>query len=197
MLYRLVLKSSFWLYIPLLWVATPPRRLQRNSDGELVWDETIARTPLDHLAMLTSIGSVIARAYRLWDHETYERAAKWTAENELPVYWQMYLSGIDPAQVTFWYWLPGVSATLALTVWVWAAQISAFKKLSGNGPSQRSLWFLAKLNSLKYVLSLVTFLAGVAALGIYFYHNCYLSFVPDWLQSVGCLKPSDVGPLTD
>jgi hypothetical protein len=182
--YRIILKSSFWLYLPLIWIATPPRGLRRDRTGQLVWSAAFARTPVDHIAFVLSLGGALALLWTLWDHAAYMAAANWAQEENFPAYWPLLLAGIDPTRVAYWNWLPGVAALLAVVVFIWAWQVSVSQK-AGQMPSQLSLWFLSKANSLKNAASVATVALGLWTVFSYFRHQCLLPSIlaksADWM----------------
>ncbi|WP_092835790.1 hypothetical protein [Roseovarius lutimaris] len=181
MFYRLMLKSSFWFYAPLMWAAAPPRGLERDIHGKLRWDPTLARTPIDIAAALVALVGAFFFFFRVWDYNAYQTAATWAKDNDFPAYWPLLAAGINPSRVDIWYLLPGIGALLSLAVFVWAMQISSRARLVRRFPSQRTLWCLYKLNAAKNVLSISTVVVGFCFLLFYFGSNCLL---PSAIQSV-------------
>lgn len=194
--YRLVLKSSFWFYAPLMWVASPPRGLQKQKDGTFRWDPSLARTPLDVVAALVALFGTFFLFFRIWDNSAYQAAATWVKANDFPAYWPLLAAGIDPTQLDVWYLLPSVGAVLSLTVFIWAAQISARAKLDGRFPSQQTLWILYKLNSAKNIASLLTVALGILFLLVYFNANCQsldsTLEIPLGLSGADCVLPARI-----
>jgi hypothetical protein len=191
--YRLVLKSSFWFYAPLMWVASPPRSLHKQNDGTFRWDPSLARTPLDVVAAFVALFGTFFLFFRIWDNSAYQAAATWVKANDFPAYWPLLAAGIDPMQLDVWYLLPSVGAVLSLTVFIWAAQISARAKLDGRFPSQLTLWFLYKLNSAKNIASLLTVALGIVFLLVYYNANCQslasMREIPLGLSGPDCVLP--------
>lgn len=181
LIYRLILKSSFWFYAPLLWAATPPQGLGRDDKGRLRWDPTLARTPIDIVAATVALVGTFFLFFRVWDYESYESAATWAQNNNFPAYWPLLAAGLNPVRLDIWYLLPGAASLLSLVVFVWAMQISSHARLAQRFPSQGTLWCLYKLNSAKNALSLSTVVVGFCFLLIYFGTICLL---PSVIQSV-------------
>jgi hypothetical protein len=170
--YRLVLKSSFWFYAPLMWVASPPRGLEKQQDGTFRWDPSLARTPLDKVAAIVALVGTFFLFFRIWDNGAYQAASAWARENDFPAYWPLLAAGVNPMQLDVWYLLPSIGALLSLAVFMWAMQISARAKLDGRFPGQFTLWCLYKLNSAKNIASLLTVALGIVFLIIYYSANC-------------------------
>ena len=172
--YRLILKSSFWFYAPLLWVAAPPRGLLLDDTGRFRWDRSLAHTPVDIAAALVALIGAFFFFFRVWDQTAYSTASRWAAENGFPAYWPMLAAGIDPRRVDLWHLLPGIAALLSLVVFLWAWQISARHRHSGHVPSQFTLWCIYKLNSAKNTLSVLLVACGIYVLFLYYGENCLL-----------------------
>jgi len=182
--YRLILKSSFWFYAPLMWVASPPRGLERELDGTFRWDPSLARTPVDIVAALVALVGAFFLFFRVWDNSAYQAASAWAKDNDFPAYWPLLAAGINPKGLDVWYLLPSVGAILSLTVFVWAMQISTLAKLAGRFPGQFSLWCLYKLNAAKNIASVLTVALGIVFLLIYYSVNCRF---PTSIQNVASM----------
>ncbi|SDW17584.1 hypothetical protein SAMN05444358_101129 [Ruegeria halocynthiae] len=192
MFYRLILKSTFWFYAPLMWAAAPPRGLEQDQSGRLKWNPTLARTPVDIAAALIALIGAFLFFFRLWDYSAYQDAAAWAKDNDFPAYWPLLAAGLNPAGLNIWYLLPGVSALLSLVVFVWAMQISSRVRLLQRFPDQLTLWCLYKLNAAKNFLSISTVLVGFCFLLVYYSSSCLL---PSALQSaVSALNITECGP---
>ena len=172
--YRLLLKTSFWIYAPLIWIASPPRGLERDINGILRWDPLLARTPVDIVAAFVAFVGVFFLVFRVWDYSAYQAAATWAEANDFPAYWPLLAAGLNAQRLDLWYLLPGVGALLSLAIFVWAMQISAHVKLTGRFPGQFELWCLYKINSVKNILSLATVALGIAFLLYYYSAKCQL-----------------------
>ncbi len=193
MFYRLILKSTFWFYAPLIWAAVPPRGLEHDQTGKLRWNPTLARTPVDIAAALVALIGAFFFFFRLWDYNAYQTAAAWAKDNDFPAYWPLLAAGINPAGLNMWYLLPGISALLSLVVFIWAMQVSARVRLLKRFPDQRTLWCLYKLNEAKNFLSISTVLVGFFFLLFYYSKNCLL---PSTLQSmVSAFNIAECGPV--
>jgi hypothetical protein len=193
MLYRLILKSTFWFYAPLMWAAAPPSGLEHDQTGRLRWNPTLARTSVDLAAALIALIGAFFFFFRLWDYNAYQTAAAWAKDNDFPAYWPLLAAGINPAGLNMWYLLPGFSALLSLVVFVWAMQISSGVRLLQRFPDPRALWCLYKLNAAKNFLSISTVLVGVCFLLFYYSENCLL---PSTLQSIAsAFNTVECGPV--
>ncbi|MEX0319435.1 MAG: hypothetical protein AB3N21_15860 [Ruegeria sp.] len=188
-----MLKSSFWFYAPLIWLASPPSGLERKPDGTFRWDPSLARTPIDIVSALVAIIGASILIFRVWDHKAYQVASTWAKANDFPVYWPLLAAGINPVGLDVWYLLPGVGAILSLTVFLWAMQISARVRLVGRYPGQFSLLCLYKLNSAKNAASALTVIIGFVFLLVYYGANCrlptFLQFFVSIISDVDCALP--------
>ncbi len=173
-LYRLILKSSFWLYGPLIWIAANPRGLKRDKAGRLLWDASLARLPLDIIAAFVALISTVLLLIPIWDHEAYFAASTWATKNDFPAFWPLLAAGLDPTRLDLWYLLPGIAAVLSLIVFIWSWQVSARFRTTAIAPSQFVLWVIYKLNSLKNLSSFLTVLVGFTVLVIYYGDQCLL-----------------------
>jgi hypothetical protein len=180
-IYRLILKSTFWFYAPLLWAASPPRGLKKKPDGTFLWDPSLARTPVDFLAALVAFVYASWMIYWMWDNSAYQAASAWAQMNDFPAFWPLLAAGIDPARIDPWSILPAFAALSALGAYVWAIQISVRVRNTDWLPGQRTLWCLYKLNSAKNSASILTVILGFAVLIMYYGEHCQL---PSLLQSI-------------
>lgn len=192
MFYRLILKSTFWFYAPLMWAAAPPSGLEYDRTGRLRWNPTLARTPIDFAAALIALIGAFFFFFRLWDYNAYQTAAAWAKDHDFPAYWPLLAAGINPVGLNIWYLLPGISALLSLVVFVWAMQISSRVRSLQRFPDPRVLWCLYKLNAAKNFLCISTVLVGFSFLLFYYSANCLL---PSTLQSiVSAFNIAECGP---
>jgi hypothetical protein len=174
--YRITLKSSFFFYVPLIWIATRPTKLTVDANGNANWNRSLGRTPIDLACLLTAFLSAALLIYRAWDQESYLAATKWANDVGAPNFWPMLATGITPDKVSIWHWLPGLAAMLSLAVLFWCWNISfRIEKTSGSAKPWE-VWSISKLNSLKNTLSLLTLAVGLLVVLAYSLDPCR---VPD------------------
>ena len=173
-LYRYYLKSTAWLYFPLIWLVHVPRGI-RNVDGKLKWDRAQGRSLLDIIFILLALVVLAYAVIRAFDWKAFLEVWEVIAGSDLLVTPWLMLAGIDFGRLDLWYWIPTLSAFFGVVTFFWSNQLQAYAK--GNSeyhPPQWVLWAILKLNSGKNWLAIVWIFYGIYTLVLALYLVCRL-----------------------
>ncbi len=191
-LFRLTLKSTFWAYWPLLWIATSAESW-KDETGALQWDHTRGRRFEDWIAFFISAAAIAFLSIRLFSITNYQAALMAAEARGLPTYWPLYLAGIDWTRLTFWDSFPAIGAIFALIVFIQSRRLHDHSSLAGvTSPSQPQLKLLYTLNRIKNLAAYATMALGIVTLIWTQHDRCLL-----WPKASGYLTPVIGPPLTN
>lgn len=175
-LYRITLKSTAWLYLPLIWMAHVPATLQEAKRQE-VWVKSSAR---NWIGLLTAVATLAFAGYLAFDRAALPTL---TTTNEAQPFTPFHaVWAFDPSQWALWFWVTVPSAALTVGLWVWTNRISSSLDAGGQLDwHSTQLRCLIGFNQIKNALVIawiiITFLS-VARLG------WLLGKLPDWMGPV-------------
>jgi hypothetical protein len=173
-IYRISLKSTAWLYLPVIWMAHTPVKL-REGDKQEVWINT-ARRGL--FTLLSAICVLVYALYLAFDPDAY-RAMQVANENQMLT--PMHLIwAIDPAGWKLWFWVTIPSALLTVITWFWGNSIrgnlNAGGKLSWHSTQMRCLIAVNQVKNALIIAWMVMTLLSVARAG------WLLGKLPAWME---------------
>lgn len=162
-LFRVTLKSTAWLYCPLIWVIHTPRKL-RTENGRKVWVGYAARSKLDYALVLVAIGSA---AYLTWQGINTQNLDALIAANAGQPFtpWHLLLA-IDPSQYKLWYWITFPATLLTVILFFWFDKIrirlTAGEQITENNTQIRILIALSQVQAALWYIWIVITLLSVA-----------------------------------
>lgn len=128
-IYRISLKSTAWLYAPLLWVSYVPHRL-RSQSGRLVWVGYAGRTLWDWFVLVSALGVILYAGVVAYDPTAYKEAR--LATEGQPFTPLHFLFAINPREFGLWYWITLPSAFITLALMIWLDKIRRFIQSGGE-----------------------------------------------------------------
>lgn len=177
-LFRITLKSTAWLYLPLIWIAHVPAHL-RSDEGRVVWVGYQGRRLLDWLAFGTALATLIAAAVLAFDLGQF-RSTIAAAEGR-PLGLGLVFA-LDLSQLPLWYWvtLPAAALTVGLALWLdHIRKVNvAGGAIAAAGPQMRALIATHRLRSGLALLWMVITLMSFAQIA------WELGQLPDWMGPV-------------
>jgi len=176
-LFRITLKSTAWLYLPLIWIAHVPSHL-RSEEGRKVWVGYQGRRILDWLAFGTAIATLGAAAALAFNAVDF--AALRTATAGEPQLGANILLALDPSRLNLWHWvtLPAAGLTVAITLWMDHLRKlqAAGGAVAPDGPQVRALVTLARIRSFLAILwIIITFVTVTRTAWL-------LGKLPNWME---------------
>ena len=163
--YRLYLKSTAWLYLPVLWLIHVPPIHREEKGGPLVLLRDQKRSYLEMLSTFSSFAALGYFIWRLYDPSSFLQAAAAADAQGLPVTPLHILSGLDISGLEAWYWLPLLAALCAVVVFFWSNALNTrFHNRTDYTPHQLALWSIVKLNSAKNYLTIAWMIIGFYSL---------------------------------
>lgn len=180
-LYRFLLKSSFWMYFPLLWLASSPSEF-RLKNGSLVWDEARGRSLFDWFSLSAAILSISIVVAKTWNSNRGVYSESWLYNRNLPNYFPAQILGLDPNKIGGWDLLPFFAAALSIVVLLWANSLNTrIKYRRAYLPSQIEIRILYVLVKLRNAITILIIGLGLASVLYFLYYHCRL---PEVLQSI-------------
>ncbi|WP_166417605.1 hypothetical protein [Cochlodiniinecator piscidefendens] len=173
-IYRLILKSSFWMYFPILWLAHAPVHMRADGGG-LIWDKSHGRSVGDKLALVSSLGVIIWSLWSLWNHDSYTAAQAWADRHEGLSGQYLFILGFEWGQLGFWQWPSFIAASLAFVILFWSSEL---QRRSVNWPdfhpSRFTLRLMYVVNKFKNGLTIIVVAGGIFTVLYYLYDTCTL-----------------------
>ncbi len=175
-LYRLTLKSTAWLYLPVIWMAHVPTKLREEIRQE-VWVKTVGR---NWLALFSALAVLAYALYLAFDPDAF---ASMRQANDTQMFTPFHLIwAIDPAGWKLWFWVTIPSAGLTIIMWIWVNKIRAVVLAGGQLDwHSTQLRCLIAANQIKnaFVIAwmLMTFLSVARA-------GWLLGKLPDWMEPI-------------
>lgn len=180
LLYRLYLKSTAWIYFPLVWLAYVPK-VDKQPDGTLVWRSVRGTRKWEAFGFVFGAISLMLFLVYISNIAAFLAALIWPAENtDIPTF-ILFLQHLDTKAIVSWQgaWkgFLALGSLLTLVLYIWADHITKDK---GKTPSQRTLRSVLVLANLKAMITLawVLFTLGTVAYQLHSY-----GYMPAPLQS--------------
>ncbi len=114
-LYRWALKSSWWVYCPLLWVMSPgTRRPPPAASAQEAQHRLIARVIDQPFVLIWSAVVVAVCVAKIWLWQMRTVAAEWFNEQPVLVFFKPY---IEPDSMPLWQWTALANGVLAFAMY--------------------------------------------------------------------------------
>lgn len=168
--YRYYLKSTAWIYFPLIWIAKQPKRF----DGKFAWDKSQTRGFIPVLGFLMACVIVLITGLQLFDliavGDTINLILK---ETDLPVHPLVMITAFDFGRLKHMEWLPLSSATLTILIFIWASRVhSQMTEHEDYEPQAWKTWVNFKLSTVKMLLTVSWISVGIYELGFVLHASC-------------------------
>jgi hypothetical protein len=130
LLYRYSLKSSAWLYLPLIYVVSLPATL-RNDTGRGVWLGYRGRRAIDWLGLAFAVIVLATALVALTNWRALATLSQVAFKNGLPVTVLGYLLVLDWHRLEIWHYLSLPSALLAVVLFLWLDHLRRYQQAGG------------------------------------------------------------------
>ena len=185
-IYRWYLKSTAWIYFPLIWISKVPEVI-KGDDGRLEWDGSQSVALLHKIGFWLSIFTLTYGALILIDLAPYFDARQLINEKGLLVTPWLIIVGIDFGKLLPWYWMPLLAAVLQLWGYIWANLINTRidKMKSYDGPNQKTIKQVLFINNTVGALAKTSIFFGVVTVIVYTQATCgFGANVSLWLETL-------------
>lgn len=191
--YRLVLKSTFVFYWPLLFISTAPS-VRKTVSGGLKWDQSQGRGPDSWIYLAVASGTAFSIGYGVYDPTFYSQFAAFAESRGFqPHSWTM-MFGLQLQLLDIWGWSALVTCGLTVCTTLWAFRINARLDYNDEQPVWVTLKLFYALTRLKLLLVTTTVMATLYIVVWFVHDSCTL---PHWLEILlgivfgephGCIK---------
>ena len=180
LLYRYSIKSTCWLYLPLIYLAHLPGRL-RGGEGRLVWTRALPAKFIEGIRFALAVLTLGIAVFALIDAAELLALLKAAGAGETPVTIFSLLVVLDFGDIRPWQYftLPSAGLTILLVLW-----LDSIRKEEAAGATIDALgWKITTAIFTDRVRSLLVYIwLGLALyyFAEYAYGRCLL---PDWITS--------------
>lgn len=179
--YRYYLKSTAWLYFPLIWIARVPGRV-RGEDGKLIWDRAQRRSLMDKIGFGLASLTVGFFLWRIFDPLAVVQAIETLSSHSgLPTHPLLMFAGFEFSKIEGLHWLPPAAAACAVIAFLWTDRVhSRVDIYPDQQPGQVKIRTLLWLGNLAAGLAYAWIAIGVVELAWVTYDACQL---PHYVQA--------------
>ena len=191
LIYRYYIKSTAWLYLPLVWLVHIPSTYRKARTGPLIWHSNQQRTHIEQFSICIAVLVLVYYVVGIFNLPMYENVKNTTQEMGLTLtYWHL-IAGLDFSKIDRFYWLPFVNAICLIINFFWSniieTRISNREKHNppqmDYTPPQLEIWMLRKIESARKYLTVAWILIGIYSLTMTLHVLCELpSGVSDLLN---------------
>ena len=173
-LFRLTLKSTFWAYWPLLLITQTPKGL-RDARGRIIWDRAYGKSLEDLIAFVISAAALAMLAVRLFDAGQLRAVTTLADAHDKPIYWPVYLTGLDWTRLTLWDAFPAIGAALSIAALMMARRLHRqADRQPPQMPTPDQLQLLYSVCKLRNWAAYATILLGISTAVWALHHTCQL-----------------------
>ncbi len=174
LLYRYSLKSTVWLYLPLIYITHLPARL-RNAEGRQIWVRYVGRTLLDRVRFALALFALAVAIVAAIDWPAWAVLVRAGGAMEVPVTALSFFLVLDWGALRPWHWFSLPAAALTLILFFWFDDLrkraEAGEVLDYASWTLRGAIFLNRLRSLLTIAWIACAFYGFIALA---YSGCKL-----------------------
>ena len=181
-LFRITLKSTFFIYWPLLFVATVPR-IYKDKDGSLIWDNARGRFMTDWAAVVIALCAIIVIVSPIYDPSNLATFTRWAEAKDLPHHALLQIVSFNIWELDLWEWFALLASGITVILFVWANVINT--KIRHSSTDRQPKWITLKtiyfLKRAQMLFVAVTIATSVLALLWFIHDSCNLSeFASSW-----------------
>lgn len=185
-IYRYYLKSTAWIYFPLVWVTRVPKHA-RGNDGKLIWYKAQRRSLIAKMGFVLALITVIFFVWRYVDLVTVTNSLNLVSSSlAMPAHPLLMLAGFEFTKISWLYWLPPAAAACGVWVYLWTNVIHTHNDhYPQDAPKQWKIRTILWLNHLTSLLAYSWIAIGVFELAWVNYESCqfppFIVYATDFL----------------